>query len=164
MAVANRAVANIATYASAISNMEDLIAQVLEKQLSVLESVVYNAIKGALTEFNASLQHIRAEPETEGTMVHVLMEPDYGTFTAQRQRELEEPQHEIHARSTPDLLVHPATRRVTHGGREFAFTAATDVGVFCRELEDGATTAGGTLHLVLGTADGPRLADPAAVD
>ena len=43
MVAANRAVANIATDASTFPNMEDLIAQVLEKQQSVLESLVYRA-------------------------------------------------------------------------------------------------------------------------
>ena len=129
MATTNRAAANKATDVSAFPNMEDLIAQVFEKQISVLESVIYNAVKGALMEMNALLQHTRAELETEGTTVCDMMH-----------RESEEAQHEIHAMST--LLIHPDTRGVTHGGREFAFTAATDANIFCQELdmEDDATS------------------------
>ena len=52
---ANRTVANIASDASAVPNMEDLIAQALEKQRSVLESVIYSAVRRALAEISASL-------------------------------------------------------------------------------------------------------------
>ena len=38
--------------------------------------MVYNAVKEALREINASLQHIRAELETQGIMVRDLMQPD----------------------------------------------------------------------------------------
>ncbi|CAK6955395.1 exocyst complex component 1-like [Scomber scombrus] len=61
------AAANVANDASPDLNVEDIIAQVLEKQQSVLESVVHNAVKGALTEIDTSLQHIRTELEMQVT-------------------------------------------------------------------------------------------------
>lgn len=53
LAVEKQRLANMSANASAELSMEDIIAQVLEKQQSVLESVVHNAVKGALQEINA---------------------------------------------------------------------------------------------------------------
>lgn len=50
VAAEKQKLANMSANASAEFNMENLIAQVLEKQQSVLESVVHNAVKGALSE------------------------------------------------------------------------------------------------------------------
>ncbi|CAK6982230.1 LINE-1 type transposase domain-containing 1 [Scomber scombrus] len=68
------AAANVANDASPDLNVEDIIAQVLEKQQSLLESVVHNAVKGALTEIDTSLQHIRTELEMQGTTVRDVMQ------------------------------------------------------------------------------------------
>lgn len=69
-----RRTANTPANASSELNMEDVIAQVLEKQQSVLESIVHNAVKGALQEINTSLQHIRTELERQGSTVHDLVQ------------------------------------------------------------------------------------------
>lgn len=74
LAVEKQRLANMSANASAELSMEDIIAQVLEKQQSVLESVVHNAVKGALQEINASLQHIRTELERQGSTVHDLVQ------------------------------------------------------------------------------------------
>ena len=54
--------------------MENIIAKIVEKQQSVLESVVCNAVKEALAEIDTSLQHIRTELERQGATVRDLVQ------------------------------------------------------------------------------------------
>ena len=135
MAVANGAVANVATDVNTIPNMEDLIAQVLEKQLSMLESVIYNAVKGVLAEINATKQHIGAEPEMQETMVCDPEQSDCVTLKIQRLWMPEGTQHELHTERNSDSFNRRATLGTIHGGREFAFAPAAEPGIFWLELE-----------------------------
>lgn len=74
VAAEKRRLANMSANASSELSMEDVIAQVLEKQQSALESIVHNAVKGALQEINTSLQLIRTELERQGSTVHDLVQ------------------------------------------------------------------------------------------
>lgn len=64
--------ANMLASTNMETNMEDIITLVLEKQQNVLESVVHNAMKGALSEINNSLQQIHAELETQGSVCELV--------------------------------------------------------------------------------------------